>query len=265
MSRPLHRGISGTRTSSGGPQEFWNSQMKDKIDRDDLTSSRRDSSDHQTHNKLPFPLTHSSSTNSPSKYINSENGFSPDSLYPRSRHQYIVLLLRCSLFFIVILALCVSFWWTLSISASSSGHINQHYRVLQERVLSDLWDIGELSHGSPRSRELDFCPEEYENLVPCYKYNASGSVPSESELERHCGPDSRHICLVVPPVSYKVPLRWPTGKDFIWKANVKITAQQVLSSGSLTKRFVVLVSDYILVIYFISFSCLVHFLSGFLG
>lgn len=256
MSRPLHR----TRTSSGGPQEFWDSQMKDKPGREDLSVSRRDSSDHQTHNNFPFLLTHSSASNSPSKYINMEIGFSPDSLSPRTQHRYIMLLLRFSLFFIVIVALCGSFWWTLSISASSRGHINQHYRVLQERVLSDLWEIGEISLGSPKSKELDFCPGEYENLVPCYKYNVSDGVPNESELERHCRADSRPNCLVIPPVKYKIPLRWPTGKDFIWVANVKITAQQVLSSGSLTKRFVNLFIDHILIVSF-SWSFSVWFIS----
>ncbi|XP_031391104.1 probable pectin methyltransferase QUA2 [Punica granatum] len=230
MSRPLHRGIAGSRNSSGGPQEFW----------EDMSGSRRDSSDHQTPNKFPFPLPHSSTNSSPSKYINVENGFTPDSLSPRTRHRYIMLLLRFSLFFIVIAALCGSFWWTLSISASSRGHINQHYRVLQERVLSDLWDIGELSLGSPKSRELDFCSEEFENFVPCYNYNASDSVSDDNVLERQCGPDSKVNCLVIPPVNYKIPLRWPTGKDFIWVANVKITAQQVLSSGSMTKRMMIL-------------------------
>lgn len=244
MSRPLHRVIAGTRTSSGVPQEFVDSQMKDKSDREDLSGSRRDSSDYKNHNKIPLLLTHSSTSNSPSKYINIENGFSPDSLSPRTRHRYIMLLLRFSLFFTVIIALCGSLWWTISISASSRGYINQHYRVLQERVLSDLWDIGELSLGSPKSRELDFCPEEYENLVPCYNYNVSNGVSDEGELERHCEPDLGPGCLVIAPINYKVPLRWPTGKDYIWVANVKITAQQVLSSGSLTKRFAHLFSNH---------------------
>ncbi|KAI8005530.1 Serine/threonine-protein kinase WNK1 [Camellia lanceoleosa] len=37
-----------------------------------------------------------------------------------------------------------------------------------------------------------------------------------------------------------IPLRWPTGKDGIWVANVTITAHEVLSSRSLTNRMMML-------------------------
>ena len=66
--------------------------------------------------------------------------------------------------------------------------------------------------------------------------NLELGFPKGEENDRHCGSSSLQNCLVLPPANYKIPLRWPTGQDVIWVSNVKITAQEVLSSGSLTKR-----------------------------
>ncbi|KAF2294994.1 hypothetical protein GH714_030016 [Hevea brasiliensis] len=43
-----------------------------------------------------------------------------------------------------------------------------------------------------------------------------------------------------PPKDYKIPLRWPVGRDVIWSGNVKLTKDQFLSSGSMTKRLMLL-------------------------
>ena len=240
MSRPLQRGVSGVRIS-GGSNDFCDSQMKDRTEKEDL--ERRASSD-QSSFSMRLPLRVVFPDNSPSKYGISENGFASDPLIsntPRNRHKLTMLLLKLSLALIIVLALTGSFWWTISISTSSRGHIFLGYRRLQEQLVSDLWDIGELSLGSSRSKDVEFCPQELENYVPCY--NASGNLvvglSDGNECERHCPLGIRHNCLVLPPANYKIPLRWPTGRDVIWLANVKITAQEVLSSGSLTKRYCV--------------------------
>ncbi|KAJ8762506.1 hypothetical protein K2173_007945 [Erythroxylum novogranatense] len=242
MSRPLHRGISGTRIS-GNSRDLWDSEMKDKPDIEDLERSR--SSDHSYPAlKLPFRVLFPGSS-SPSKCSVSENGFRSDSLSigtARSRHKLALLLLRFSLVVIVILALTVSFWWTISISTSSRGQIVHNYRRLQEQLVSDLWDIGELSIGSLRLKEMEFCSEESENYVPCFNVSDILALGNSdfSVSDRHCGQESSQSCLVLPPANYKIPLRWPTGRDVIWVSNVKITAQEVLSSGSLTKRMMML-------------------------
>jgi hypothetical protein len=101
-----------------------------------------------------------------------------------------------------------------------------------------MWDIGELSLGSSRLHELEFCSQESEIYVPCFNVseNLALGYSDGSENDRHCGQSSRQSCMVLPPVNYRIPLHWPTGRDIIWVANVKLTAQEVLSSGSLTKR-----------------------------
>ncbi|KAI5597823.1 hypothetical protein POPTR_002G098000v4 [Populus trichocarpa] len=242
MSRPLLRGATGGRVS-GNSNDLWDSQMKDKTEKEDLDRNR--SSD-QSYLALRFPFrVLFPENNSPSKYGSGENGFASDPFIvgsPRSRHKWALLLLKLSLAVIVILALTGSFWWTISITTMSRGQILHNYRRLQEQLVSDLWDIGELSLGSSRLQELEFCSEESENYAPCFNVseNLALGYSDGSENTRLCGQSSRQSCLVLPPVNYRIPLRWPTGRDIIWVANVKITAQEVLSSGSLTKRMMML-------------------------
>lgn len=225
---------------SGNSHDFWDSDMKDKTEKEDLEKSHT-SDQSNLALRFPFRLLFHDNNNSVSKYSNSENGFASDAFStgsPRIRHNFTMLFLKFSLVAIVILALTGSFLWTISISTSSRSHILRGYRRLREQLVSDLWDIGEISIGSSRSKDLDFCSHESENFVPCFNssQNLELGYSGGSEFDRHCGHDLSKNCLVLPPVSYKLPLRWPTGRDVIWVSNVKITAQEVLSSGSLTKR-----------------------------
>nr|GEU93934.1 probable pectin methyltransferase QUA2 [Tanacetum cinerariifolium] len=51
-----------------------------------------------------------------------------------------------------------SFWWTLSLTTSTRGHHTfRGYGRLQEQLVSDLWDIGELSVGGAKVKESEFC------------------------------------------------------------------------------------------------------------
>ncbi|CAH9114784.1 unnamed protein product [Cuscuta europaea] len=47
-------------------------------------------------------------------------------------------------------------------------------------------------------------------------------------------------CLVRPPKDHKIPLNWPVGRDVIWSGNVKLTKDHFMSSGSMTKRLMLL-------------------------
>ncbi|KAG6705481.1 hypothetical protein I3842_07G181000 [Carya illinoinensis] len=240
MSRPLHRGASGPRISASS-NDLCDSQMKDKTEKEEL--DRRGSDHSCLFLKFPFRLL--LPDNYTPKYGMAENDFASDSLVigtQRSRHRLTMLLLKFSLILIAILALTGSFWWAISISTTSRGHIFHGYRRLQEQLVLDLWDIGELSLGSLKLKELEFCPQEFENHVPCFNVTANLALShsDSNEFNRFCGHEPRQNCLIVPPLNYKIPIRWPTGRDVIWFANVKITAQEVMSSGSLTKRMMML-------------------------
>lgn len=237
MSRPTHRASPGIRISRNGHgYGLWDSENKDRKEKEDMEKSH--SSDQiYVAQRFPFWFLSHDNNNSPSKYGVSENGFASDPFstgIPRSRHNFMMLFLKLSIVVIVIFALTGSFWWAISISTSSRSQLSHNFRKLQEQLVSDLWEIGEISVGSPRSREVEFCTQDAENYVPCF--NVSQNLAEGNELDRHCEGGSRQNCLVLPPVNYRIPLRWPTGRDVIWVANVKITAQEVLSSGSMTKR-----------------------------
>lgn len=208
MSRPLYRGFSGGgRSSSGGLDPF------DPVDDNYRGKEFQD-------NGLGHELSNIAGIR-------------------KIRKDFAIFLLKLSIAVITIIALVSSFSWAISISTSSKGTTYHGYRRLQEQIIADLLDFGELSLGISKSKEFEFCAPHFENYVPCY-YNISESadlIDTEADFrhERTCSRESAVDCLILPPRNYRIPLRWPSGKDFIWKENVKITGQE-FSSGSLTKR-----------------------------
>lgn len=244
MARPLHRGSS----LGGGGRSPGNilddAQMKVKPEKEYFDHSQSATDQSYPSVKLIYRIL--SLEKLPTKNSTSESGFLSDPFIPgtgRSRIKFTLFLLKLSLFVIVALALTVSFSWTLSMTKMSRGQIYQGgYRRLQEQVVLDLKDIGHLSLGSSKLKDLEYCPSENENYVPCFNMSESlePELSKEEDSDRHCESGSQGSCLVLPPLNYKIPLRWPTGKDVIWLANVKITAQEVLSSGSMTKRMMML-------------------------
>ena len=103
-----------------------------------------------------------------------------------------------------------------------------------------------MAQGVSRQREFDLCGKERENFVPCYNVSASllAGFKDGEEFDRHCELlVEAERCLVRPPKEYKIPLQWPTARDVIWSGNVKITKNQFLSSGSMTKRYFFLYVD----------------------
>lgn len=126
---------------------------------------------------------------------------------------------------------------------SQASLIYTNYRRIKERVAVDYLELKSVSSGGLKQKELGLCGKERENFVPCHNVTAnllSGFEQGE-ELDRHCQVSREEDrCLVRPPKEYKSPLRWPRGRDIIWSGNVKITKDQFLSSGSMTKRLMLL-------------------------
>lgn len=119
-----------------------------------------------------------------------------------------------------------------------------NYRKLKEQAVVDYFDLRFLTTGTnTRQTELPFCGKERETFVPCYNVSANllAGFKDGEEFDRHC--ELLRVverCLVRPPKDYKIPLRWPAGRDVIWSGNVKITKDEFLSSGSMTKRMMLL-------------------------
>lgn len=124
-----------------------------------------------------------------------------------------------------------------SLNASVRPDINTNYRRLKEKVVSDYLELRSL--GANGIRDFDLCGKERENYVPCYNVSANllAGFKNGEEFDRHCevSRDQQH-CLVRPPKDYKTPMTWPIRRDVIWSGNVKLSKDQFLSSGSMTKR-----------------------------
>ncbi|KAK9167015.1 hypothetical protein Scep_002206 [Stephania cephalantha] len=236
MSRPLHRGGFAGKTQS---------KQREALDRNN--SSHKSSVSSPLTFVINSIFCDNSSPNS-SKIVDGSASDLFNSGVFRSRGNWGVVFVKIGLVSVVFLALFGSLWWTILITTSSRGQIIKGYRRLQQQLVTEFADIAELSVGSARLKEVEFCAQEFENLVPCF-FNVSGDLGSGDSdgnlYERQCGQGWKQNCLVPLPANYKIPLRWPTGRDVIWVSNVKITAQQVLSSGSLTKRMMMLEEDQI--------------------
>uniref|UniRef100_A0A5B7BPP0 Methyltransferase n=1 Tax=Davidia involucrata TaxID=16924 RepID=A0A5B7BPP0_DAVIN len=232
MVGPLHRGASGGRISESNLESSY-TRMKDRTEKEDVGKGHFPFSSLRFHINSIYP---NSSLNS--GFI--ENGFGVDSFGiggSRSRDKLILHFIKYIAVAIAFLALLGSLWWTISISSTPRDYLSRGYWWLQEQLISDLSDIGELSLNSAHSKEVEFCSHEFENHVPCF------NVSDGNKYDRLCGHGSKQNCLVLPPMNYKIPLRWPAGRDVIWFTNVKITAHEVLSSGSLKKRMMMLEED----------------------
>ncbi|KAK7368337.1 hypothetical protein VNO80_10362 [Phaseolus coccineus] len=130
-----------------------------------------------------------------------------------------------------------------SASRAAESLIYTNYRRIKEQAAVDYLELRSVSSGGAKLKEVGLCGKERENFVPCHNVSAnliSGFKEGE-EFDRHCQVYKVwERCLVRPPKEYKTPLRWPNGRDVIWSANVKITKDQFLSSGSMTKRLMLL-------------------------
>lgn len=126
-----------------------------------------------------------------------------------------------------------------SVTITPKPDIYTNFRRLKEQAAVDYLELKTLSIGAGQPKEFNICGKERENFVPCYNVSANllAGFKDGEEFDRHCEFSRlEDRCLVRPPKDYKIPLRWPTGRDVIWSGNVKITKDQFLSSGSMTKR-----------------------------
>ncbi|KAK9052186.1 hypothetical protein SSX86_028814 [Deinandra increscens subsp. villosa] len=136
-------------------------------------------------------------------------------------------------------------------SSSSSGAFSSsvkpeaytNYRRLKEQTESDYIELKTFSSRTSNLKEIRLCGKEREDYVPCYNVSANllAGFKDGEEFDRHCEvSQDQPYCLVRPPRDYKTPLSWPAGRDVIWNANVKMSDDRFLSTGSMTKRLMML-------------------------
>ncbi|CAA6654100.1 unnamed protein product [Spirodela intermedia] len=80
---------------------------------------------------------------------------------------------------------------------------------------------------------VNVCPLEYNEHIPCHPSYVKHSLDERKrDLERHCPlPQERLFCLVPPPVDYKIPIKWPISRDYVWHSNVNHTHLAEVKGG----------------------------------
>ncbi|KAM3339515.1 putative methyltransferase PMT6 [Capsicum galapagoense] len=85
---------------------------------------------------------------------------------------------------------------------------------------------------------INVCPLKFNEYIPCHDISyveelmPNLDLSRKEELERHCPPlDRRLFCLVPPPVDYKIPIRWPTSRDYVWRSNINHTRLAEVKGG----------------------------------
>ncbi|KAG5411651.1 hypothetical protein IGI04_007970 [Brassica rapa subsp. trilocularis] len=143
---------------------------------------------------------------------------------------------------VTILAPLSSTSYDASTSSTLVPNVYSSYRRIKEQAAVDYLDLRSLSLGTTL-KEFPLCAKERGSYVPCYNstVNLLAGLQEADVLDRHCEfQREKERCVVRPPRDYKIPLRWPLGRDIIWNGNVKITKDQFLSSGTVTTRLMLL-------------------------
>ncbi|CAK7342726.1 unnamed protein product [Dovyalis caffra] len=85
---------------------------------------------------------------------------------------------------------------------------------------------------------MNVCPLKLNEYIPCHDVAyvktllPTLDVSRREELERHCPPlEKRLFCLVPPPEDYKLPIKWPTSRDYVWRSNVNHTRLAEVKGG----------------------------------
>ncbi|KAL3623737.1 hypothetical protein CASFOL_032553 [Castilleja foliolosa] len=85
---------------------------------------------------------------------------------------------------------------------------------------------------------MNICPLKYNEHIPCHDISyikellPTLDISRKEELERHCPPVSRRLfCLIPPPKDYKIPIRWPTSRDYVWRSNINHTHLAEVKGG----------------------------------
>ncbi|XP_077219052.1 putative methyltransferase PMT7 isoform X2 [Tasmannia lanceolata] len=85
---------------------------------------------------------------------------------------------------------------------------------------------------------MNVCPLMYNEYIPCHDLSYIKELlpnlnhSNKEELERHCPPPEKQLfCLVPPPKDYKLPINWPTSRDYVWRSNVNHTHLAEVKGG----------------------------------
>ncbi|KAG6743745.1 hypothetical protein POTOM_052446 [Populus tomentosa] len=78
---------------------------------------------------------------------------------------------------------------------------------------------------------MNVCPLKFNEYLPCHDVSyvktllPALDLSRREELERHCPPlEKRLFCLVPLPEDYKLPIKWPTSRDYVLDVGCGVTS-----------------------------------------
>ncbi|KAH0855213.1 LOW QUALITY PROTEIN: hypothetical protein HID58_020391, partial [Brassica napus] len=80
---------------------------------------------------------------------------------------------------------------------------------------------------------MNVCPSKFNEYLPCHNYvhQLSLNVSRREELETLPAARAASLLLGASPKDYKIPLRWPTSRDYVWRSNVNHTHLAQVNGG----------------------------------
>eukprot|EP01018_Ginkgo_biloba_P004210 Gb_13465 [translate_table: standard] len=138
---------------------------------------------------------------------------------PSKRHvrQWKLLDFVSAAFFFAIFIFFVCVFTPLGDSLAASGRQALVLTMTDPKHRDRLLNLVE--SGQP----LEACPLESVDHIPCEDPRRSSQFSRERNYyrERHCPPPSENLlCLIPPPVNYKIPVPWPDSLYKIWHSNI---------------------------------------------
>lgn len=106
------------------------------------------------------------------------------------------------------------------------GHVDNGETSKTEESVFGLAD----GDGVIMPKSFPVCDDRHSELIPCldrhhiYQTRLKLDLNLMEHYERHCPQSERRFnCLIPPPPGYKVPIKWPTSRDEVWKVNIPHT------------------------------------------
>ncbi|KAE8660841.1 putative methyltransferase PMT13 [Hibiscus syriacus] len=138
----------------------------------------------------------------------------------RNPRQWNLLDFISALFFALVLLFFVLVFTPLGDSMAASGRQALLVSTSDPKQRHRLVALLEQGH---HQQPIEACPADSVDHMPCEdpRRNSQLSREMNSYRERHCPlPDEMPLCLIPPPLGYKIPVQWPESLHKIWHSNM---------------------------------------------
>ncbi|XVF22617.1 hypothetical protein REPUB_Repub12eG0186700 [Reevesia pubescens] len=138
----------------------------------------------------------------------------------RNPRQWKLLDIISAMFFGLVFLFFLLVFTPLGDSMAASGRQALLLSTSDPRQRHRLVVLVELGH---HHQPIEACPADTVDHMPCEDPRRNSQLSREMNFyrERHCPlPDEMPLCLIPPPLGYKIPVQWPESLHKIWHSNM---------------------------------------------